>query len=127
MSKAWGCVHSVPDGAIIGWYLYNGTSDIACSSIFESYDALLAEWRGETDEDRYRLCSTSDVQHVHGPVRLWSDYGSGFGWLAVACLTCRVIIGPFSEEDAEHTDVAPEIARRCDAALAAFWAERKPT
>lgn len=123
MSHAWGCVHLVPSGEIVGWYEYNGTGDVACSAIQPTYDDVCRLWR---TAENHREC-TCGVR-VEVPVRLWSDYGNGFGWLSLACLTCGVILGPFSEEDAEDMgchDAEPHVARRCDAALAAFWKARR--
>lgn len=123
MSHAWGSVFSVPDIEIIGWYEYNGTSDIACTAIFGAYDDLDAAWRSE---HIHRDCREDVAQHVEVPVILWSDYGWGFGWPSRACVTCGVILGHRSEESAEDAgeSAPPELLRACAGRLWLFWAMR---
>ena len=102
----------MPDLKIIGWYEYNGTVDVACTAIFETSDELSAAWRSERAD---RECCKDAAQHVEMPVILWSDYGYGFAWPSRTCVTCGVIVGHRSEEEAaeagEH--VPPELLAAC--------------
>lgn len=82
MSHAWGEV--IHDGAVVGYYEYNGTTDNAIGRIYHSFAELWAVWRcGDMGKC---VCGKSPV-----PVVLYSDYGGGFHWDAKACLACRTI------------------------------------
>ena len=125
MSRAWGSVHLLPSGAIAGWYIYNGTSDVAHSAIFDTYEKMCGAWSHATDDSWDRSCECS--AQVAAPVRIWSDYGYGFGWLGVACLSCMTIIGPLCPDQEDAPDVPSDIARRCDLSLSKHWDRPYPS
>ena len=113
MSHSSGCVFSVPDLKILGWYEYDGTVDVARTAIFPTIDDLDKAWR---TEDSFRECADRPgVVHVEVPVILWSDYAGGFAWPSRVCVTCGVIVGHRSEEEADEAGehVPPDVFRAC--------------
>ncbi len=83
MSHAWGEV--IHDGAVVGYFEYNGTTDNAIGRIYHDFDDMWQNhWRcGDMGKC---VCGKPPVGVV-----LYSDYGCGFHWDAFACLACRTI------------------------------------
>lgn len=85
---------------VIGYFEYNGTSDVAISSIWNSYEEMLSHWR----TGLWGICSCEKPQWED--VKLYTDYGRGFYWSAKVCLKCKTItknLMPF-EDDIIRTD-----------------------
>lgn len=111
-----GTVFALPSCAIIGAFEYDGTSDLAWAAV-RTHAEIRAGWR--TDKNR-RVCKCA--ARIDQPVRLFTDYAQGFGWLSIVCMACMTITGPC---DDEHGDVDPAIVIACARNLAAFH-EVKP-
>lgn len=80
---------------IVGHFEYNGTADVVCTRIFDTHQELRENWRGAVSARC--VCGNQPVE-----VTLWSAYGNGFHWPALACLPCHAIIdrdGPFCYDD----------------------------
>lgn len=85
MSHADGRLISAGSGEILGWFEYNGTSDLCQPKVFASREELKANWRTRDWPD----CSCSPRKEV--PVILETDYGAGFRAEGAWCPVCRVI------------------------------------
>jgi len=71
------------DGLIL-YYEYNGTSDIACSSLKKTRGEVERDWRSANNQ---ATCSCGRSE----PVELMSYYGGGFSWEGKACRYCMAI------------------------------------
>lgn len=102
MSRAMGSVHV--DGKVVGYYCYNGTTDVAHGDIFDTRDECFDNWGSYG-----RKCTCAGQGR---PVILHSEYGGGFWWHAMACLKCKVITAgraPFDTEGIEIENGLPPI------------------
>ena len=90
MSHADGKVY-FSDGAL-RHYEYDGTSDVAISALWDTYEEMKKHWRGDVWNDCQ--CGADEF------VTLTTDYGGGHVWFGKACRHCRAITGgrtPFEE------------------------------
>lgn len=85
MSHALGEV--IKDGKVVGFFEYNGTSDIACSAVQKSVTDVTTYWRSP---DNCRKCECGRAPES---VILYSSYGGGFYWESTACFHCMAITG----------------------------------
>jgi hypothetical protein len=98
MSNAMGGVYHAESKDLIGWYEYNGTSDVVANPrIRKTAEEVSAHWRGG---EPYAACECSTPQPV--AVLLYSSYGGGFWWTGEACLSCHLITGGLSQFEAEE-------------------------
>lgn len=99
MSHATGYVFlDTPASVQVGWFEYNGTSDVAIPMIYESAAELQENWRRGT----WRVCNCG---HAPTLVILRTDYGGGFEWHGTACFHCMVIVDgedPYAESSYMH-------------------------
>lgn len=105
MSHQQGEVRS-SDGAVLGYFEYNGTADIACTAVWPDAKALWEHWR---KPEQFRTCSCAAPQRA--PVVLWANYGSGIEWPSEACLECMTITGetdPYAETTQRASSTATE-------------------
>ena len=101
MSHASGEVWT-PEGTLLGYFEYNGTVDVACARIFESFDTLWDNWRGDVCRD----CTCGGT--VKQDVVLFTNYGGGFYWPGKACLPCCAITDghhPFDPFDDDNLPI----------------------
>lgn len=94
MSHASGQV--IKNKKVVGYFEYNGTSDIVYPKIRDSMEAVSNHWR--EDQPFSRTCSCGRPPE---DVVLWSSYGAGFYWEGKACLRCKVIMGEIQLEKIE--------------------------
>lgn len=94
MSNAIGYVYDTPStdsklehGETLGYFIYFGSNDSACTAIFSSADAA---WKANRTDAAYADC-TCDKASKH--VILHSTYGNGFSWESMACFRCNAITG----------------------------------
>lgn len=102
MSHANGAV--IKNGQVLGFFEYNGTCDVAISTIWQTRKELEENWRSDTSNK----CECGEPPEE---VILYADYGDGFHWSAKVCLRCKAIVEnlmPFDSEGVEHTDGLPE-------------------
>jgi hypothetical protein len=91
MSHAVGEIWSTEKGffskqrILLGWFEYNGTSDIACTRVYNTREEMLANWRG--NNSRSCFCKA-----VGQSVILYTDYGNGYHWPGRVCWNCMSII-----------------------------------
>lgn len=100
MSNATGIVYlprpegsSADYGDVVGYYIYQGTCDTACTRIHPTSDEA---WDHNRTDGAYAECTCGNPPT---PVVLYSQYGNGFSWDSSACLTCRAITGYRSEHE----------------------------
>lgn len=75
--------------AVIAWFEYDGTSDVACWELYATHDELHANWR----KRRWPECTCGSPPES---VLLRTDYGSGMKpWPGKVCLTCMCIVAGF--------------------------------
>lgn len=94
MSHAHGVVLG-PENVVLGWYEYNGTSDIACPRVFETSEELQENWRKLAVE--WLTCSCGGEPES---VTIATSYGKGFGWPGKWCPRCRCLtdgLDPFDD------------------------------
>ena len=91
MSHASGEV--IKNKKVVGYFEYNGTSDIVFPKIRDTLQEVSDNWREEDPFDRKCTCN-----NPHDEVIIWSSYGAGFYWGGQACLVCRVITSEFNME-----------------------------
>ena len=88
MSHAYGEVWSAAEQPeLLGHFEYNGTCDTANRDIRKSREEVQSHWREDWFSFPPCSCGNPPVDVV-----LWTSYGYGFHWPAVACLTCSVIV-----------------------------------
>jgi len=87
MSHASGEVFS-QTGEHLGWFDYSGTSDFACPTIFKTYQELSDNFGKEIP---HPYCHCQQGKPKDPNVVLYSHYGYGFHWDAMACLKCMII------------------------------------
>ena len=104
MSHDRGRVYAMDDETLLGFFEYDGTCDVACTTIVATDIELHANWRSPAN---MRECACTPI--VKTPVILYSEYGCGFDWESHACLACKAITGHRSRFDAERER---EIERR---------------
>lgn len=83
MSSAKGTARR-PNGAVVGYFRYNGTSDTVVPALFSTTIELEDAWRKEPN--KWDSCS-----HDLETVTLHADYGSGFSWPGKVCLVCSAV------------------------------------
>lgn len=71
---------------IVGHFEYNGTTDVACSKIYESHDEMQKHWRDGAEAK----CTCGERPT---DVLLYTDYADGHYWPSTACLKCGAITG----------------------------------
>lgn len=98
MSHASGRVYAADGSRLLGYFEYNGTSDVVTTAI-GSWEEMDQNWRTARN---MRHCQCRPQQHT--PVILHTDYGNGYYWSGSACLACRAITGGY---DPYHTDDGP--------------------
>lgn len=97
MSHSYGEI--IKNGKTVGYYEYNGTSDIVLPKIWKTHEEVSEHWREDNPFSRKCDCGKDE------PVQIYSSYGNGFWWKGRACLTCMVVtegINPYDEEIEEH-------------------------
>jgi hypothetical protein len=97
MSHAMGIVYSKDHKDILGYFEYNGTSDVACSKIQDIPERVSYNWR---KDGALGKCDCLEGNHI--PVILFTYYGDGFEWESEYCPKCMVITGqldPFPNDD----------------------------
>jgi hypothetical protein len=103
MSHSNGAV--IKNGEILGFFEYNGTCDVAISSIWPTFEDLRNNWH----KDIWNKCKC-DNQPLEAI--LYTNYGGGFHWLTWICITCKAIVTnhmPFeSEGTIQCTDGLPK-------------------
>ena len=87
-----------PDGVILH-FEYNGTSDVCIPNLWDTYEEMHANWRG----DQWATCTCGQPSE---PVELYNDYGDGTYWPGEACRKCMAITkglrtDEFSDDDLE--------------------------
>lgn len=95
MSNAIGYVYSVPTesdpenehGDLLGYFIYFGTCDTACTAIFPTSEEA---WNANRTEAANAECHCNKSR---SHVILHSTYGNGFSWESMACLSCKAITG----------------------------------
>lgn len=90
MSHSSGTVYTEDRSTIIGYFEYNGTVDVACSSVQKTADDVWKHWR---TPESMRQCTCG--QPILQLVVLDADYGGGIEWESVMCTTCMVIVDKF--------------------------------
>lgn len=91
------------DGVVMH-YEYDGTSDVTVSALWDTYEEMLAHWRGDDWND----CRCGHDESV----RLFTTYGGAFHWDGRACRHCRAItegLMPF-DDDKSIEDGTPDWA-----------------
>lgn len=89
MSRAEGYVYG-PERRQLGWFLYDGTTDVAYRRIYLQREAMIQAWDARAYADDWHECKCGG-QAV--PVVLYSTYGAGFEWESAACMHCLAITG----------------------------------
>lgn len=88
MSHSHGEIWS-PAGQRLGWFEYNGTSDVVCARVYKTSEEMQANWRG----DNWRACQD---EAGHQPrwqdVVLYTSYGGGFHWPGKVCWDCLAVV-----------------------------------
>lgn len=87
---------------LVGHYKYNGSSDVACTRIFKTFDELWENWGSLKVSDAQCTCGQPPQDVI-----LYSDYGGGFHWPGKACLKCETIIGPRMPYEEYKDDPCP--------------------
>lgn len=83
------------DGEIVGYFLYDGTCDLAMTRMFDSADAAWQAWF-----DKERMMPDHENCDEASPAKLYEDYGGGGWWPGTYCPVHRVVIGPLDPWDA---------------------------
>jgi len=94
MSHASGEV--IKDKKVVGYFEYNGTSDIVFPKIRDTIEEVSDNWREEEPFNRQCTCGLPPEK-----VLIWSSYGAGFYWDGEACLICKVITSEFQLQHIE--------------------------
>lgn len=92
------------DGVSIGFFEYNGTADVAQTSIYLTREELSKNWR---TYQRVECQAPNDHEHVD--VLLNTSYGRGIEWKSQACLECMAITGnlmPYDDGFSGHEKVS---------------------
>lgn len=84
MSNADGAI--IKNGKILGYFEYFGTSDIAISMIYSTYEELINNNRQKGDWNECKCGKPAEE------VILYTNYGGGFHWQAKVCLYCKAIM-----------------------------------
>ena len=94
MSNATGTVYLPPpetssavSGDVVGYFMYQGTCDVACTRIFPTSKEA---WDHNRTDEAYGDCTCGKEST---PVILHTDYGGGLHWSSSACLQCKAITG----------------------------------
>lgn len=99
MSSALGTV-TAPDGTVIGYFEYHGTSDTACPGLFDTSEEMWDARRLVRDGDKEQRAQGAaltmrrcDCAHPRrAPAHFHHDYGSGDDWDGEVCTKCRAIL-----------------------------------
>lgn len=75
-------------GGRVGYFIYNGTCDIACTRIFPTENEA---WDTVRTPASHAKCTCGGEPT---PVVLRTTYGGGFDWESKVCLVCKSIVGP---------------------------------
>lgn len=106
MSHAHGMV-KFSDGTV-GFYEYDGTSDVVCTSVKATSEEVSRDWRSPANRAECTCGNESE------PVEIMTYYGSGFHWNGKACRACLAItdgIMPYDcDDDVGLTDGIPSWA-----------------
>ena len=100
MSSAWGQVIHKTHGAILGYFRYDGTSDVVVPRVYLTRAALSTAWRKEQERKPW------PCKHTPQEVWIYSSYGGGFYWNGYWCPTHRMIT-PESALPWEFSNVTP--------------------
>lgn len=93
MSHAYGEV--TQDGKVVAHFEYNGTSNVCCPKMYDTWKAMNAEWR----KGPWVKCTCGKPSV---DVILYTDYGNGYYWPGKACFECGCITGglmPWGDDD----------------------------
>jgi hypothetical protein len=82
MSHATGQV--IKDDAIIAYYEYNGTVDVAQPKLYLTKEEVSANWRTYPDAE----CTCGKASE---DVLLYTSYGAGYYWPGRVCMSCLAI------------------------------------
>lgn len=66
---------------------YNGTCDVMCSALWPTSEQVEEHWRSPANQ---RVCNCPGAPKSE-PVRIWTSYGRGFHWAAMACRRCGAV------------------------------------
>lgn len=86
----------ITNGEVIGWFEYNGTSDITIPMFYDTQEEMSANWR--SDNWRECICDKLGMKDER-PVTLYAHYGGGFHWQSKACFHCKTITGADAYDD----------------------------
>lgn len=91
-------------GLCVGYFEYNGTSDIAMPRIYRTFEEVSDNWRDKLGLQPYNepVCDCEKI-----PVVLHAHYGNGIEWDSEACLEHMRITGelepwPIGRDDDKH-------------------------
>ncbi len=90
MSHAGGEV--IVGNKVVAYFEYNGTSCIAISRLYPTFDEMWNNWRAE---------GWNDCEGGQPPLKvlLYTNYGPGFYWDGEVCLPCKAIVGGMTHEE----------------------------
>lgn len=100
MSHANGEVWSL-DGKCLGFYEYDGTSDIVLPAIWPTREEMQKHWRNQPWNECH--CGKRRTE-----VLIYTDYGGGSYWHGTACLLCMAVVGgadPYGQYSDEHLEM----------------------
>ncbi|MEK7654599.1 MAG: hypothetical protein AAB345_05025 [Patescibacteria group bacterium] len=86
----------IHENEVVGFFEYDGCSDIAISAIWNTLEEVETNWRSGV----WKRCTCGQPSV---DVLLFTDYGGGFYWPAKVCLKCRAILGPHPYNDGCRT------------------------
>jgi len=75
----------IHDGKVVGYFEYYGSSSIAPTAFFDTWDEVWQHWRTMPEA----TCTCGKAVSV----MLYTEYGGGSYWPSEACLTCHAITG----------------------------------
>lgn len=92
------------DGNVIGYYEYDGISDVVCTAIRRTIEEVHKYWRKD---------NTANCQCGQTPIAvvLWTDYGGDHGmhWPGKACMRCMAVTDGIYCCDIDQVDGEPSI------------------
>jgi len=81
MSHATGKVR-FNDGTVM-FYEYNGTCDVVCNCLYDSYKEMHSNWRDQPSNE----CTCGNDEEVE----IATNYADGYYWPGKACRKCKAI------------------------------------
>ena len=98
-------------GKRLGFYEYNGTSDIVLTAVRETAAEVMEHWRTDAADAE----CVAPVEHVQEPVVLYTNYADGSYWPGAWCPICRcitdgIILWDVADEDEHEGHPFPRLA-----------------